>query len=228
MCGALANMKYTNTYRSLAIAVCYLAIADANLALASLTIDVPSGMKGTSALEGNYAYIWTVASGPLAAGQTVNSASITFSNIKLTATGHGNDISFDLGRVFTGMSKPSAGSLPTAGHYGTYTDNDALGDAFGGNIPANARNLGTQSLTLNQLTSWTYNFSSADLTALNSYANQGSWGFLIDPDCTFNVGDICFSYTTVPEPSTFIAGALLAIPFCIRGARCWRNRRHAA
>ena len=220
-------MKYTNTYRSLAIAACCLSIAEANVALASFTIDVPSGMKGANALDGTYAYVWTVASGPLVAGQTVDSASITFSNIKLTATGSGNDISYDLGRVFTGMSAKPA-TLPAPGSFGTYQDNDASGDAFAGNIPANADHLGTKNLTLNTLTSWTYTFSANDLSALNSYASQGSWGFLIDPDCHFDVGDITFTYTTVPEPSTFIAGALLAIPFGLQGARCWRNRRHSA
>ena len=154
-------------------------------------------MLGNGALNGTYAYTWTVASGALVSGQTVDSASITFSNIKLTSTQSGY-LYFDLGRVFATMvAKPS--TLPTPGNYGTYTDNDASGDAFDGNVTlGNAIHLGTgkQSLTLNQLTSWTYIFTSADLTALNSYAGLGSWGFLIDPDCSFNVGGITFNYTT--------------------------------
>jgi hypothetical protein len=165
------------------------------------SINAPSGMTGSGALNGTYAYTWTVASAssPLASGQTVDSASITFSNIKLTSTSSGS-LYFDLGRVFSGMdAKPSTG-LPTPGNYGTYQDNDASGDAFSGNVTAgNADRLGSSqpvSLTKNVAQSWTYTFTSADLTALNTYAGLGSWGFLIDPDCSFDVGGITFNYTT--------------------------------
>src|ERR1035441_9908421 len=100
-------------------------------------------MIGTGALNGTYAYTWTVASGALVSGQTVDSASITFSNIKLTSTQSGY-LYFDLGRVFATMiAKPS--TLPTPGNYGTYTDNDASGDAFKGNAPGNADQLDRKS-----------------------------------------------------------------------------------
>jgi hypothetical protein len=158
------------------------------------SINAPSGMLGNGALNGTYAYTWTVASGALVSGQTVDSASITFTSIMLTSTSSGY-LYFDLGRVFTGMvAGPS--TLPTPGNYGTYTDNDASGDAFKGNAPGNADQLGSQPLAKNVATSWTYTFTSADLTALNRYAGLGSWGFLIDPDCSFNVGGITFNYTT--------------------------------
>ena len=146
-------------------------------------------------MNGTYAYTWTVASEALVSGQTVDSASITFTSIILTSTKSGS-LCFDLGRVFETMgAKPSP--LPTPGNYGTYTDNDASGDAFSGNVTAgNADHLGTQILQQNTAATWTYTFTSADLTALNSYAGLGSWGFLIDPDCSFNVGGITFNYTT--------------------------------
>ena len=158
------------------------------------SINAPSGMIGTGALNGTYAYTWTVASGALVSGQTVDSASITFSNIKLTSTQNGW-LYFDLGRVLKGMvAEPS--TLPTPGNYGTYTDNDASGDAFKLNAPVNADLLNSSqpvSLTKNVAQSWTYTFTSA---ALNTYAGLGSWGFLIDPDCSFDVGGITFNYTT--------------------------------
>ena len=93
------------------------------------TINAPSGMIGTGALNGNNAYTWTVASGPLVSGETVDSASLVFSNIKLTSCGSGNNISYDLGRVFSGLIA-APDPLARPGTYGAYTDNDAAGDTF--------------------------------------------------------------------------------------------------
>jgi hypothetical protein len=193
------------------------------------SISAPSGMIGTGKLNGSYAYTWTVASGPLVSGETVDSASLVFSNIKLTSSGSGNNISYDLGRVFSGLiAKPS--TLPTPGNFGTYTDNDASGDAFAQNIVnGNAKNLGNKALTLNVLTSWTYTFDTSALTALNSYASQGSWGFLIDPDCLFNVGGITFNYTTAGSGGSVPDGGITAM---LLGAAMlglgWAKRRVSA
>jgi len=163
------------------------------------TIGAPSGMIGTGALNGTYAYTWTVASGPLVSGSIVDSASLTFTSIKLTSSGSGNVLSYDLGRVFSGMAA-GPGTLPTPGHYGTYTDNDASGDAFNQNVVnGNAVHLRTQNLTYGVSTNWSYTFTAADLNSLNNYASLGSWGFLLDPDCSFNVGAINFTYTTKPN-----------------------------
>ena len=184
--------------KKIIITTALLGIASIAFATSTSPITAPSGMIGTGALDGTYAYTWTVASGALVPGSVVDSASITFTGIKLTSVASG-DLNVDLGRVFSGMTaKPS--TLPTAGNYGTFTDNDAPGDAFAANITAgNAMLLGKTTLAQNVAQTWTYTFNSAELTALNSYASQGSWGFLIDPDCVFNVGNIQFTYTTAPN-----------------------------
>ena len=185
--------------------------------------NVPAGLIGTGALDGLYAYTWTVASGALVSGSTVNSATLTFNNVVLTSVASG-DLSVDLGRVFSGMAaKPS--TLPTPGNYGTYTDNDASGDAFAANITSgNATHLGTTTLSKNVVVpTISYTFTSAELSALNSYASQGSWGFLIDPDCIFNVGGISFTYTTtsngVPDGGTtamLLGAAMLGLGWAKR------------
>jgi hypothetical protein len=44
---------------------------------------------------------------------------------------------------------------------------------------------------------------------------------------TFGIDNFSLSYSAVPEPSTFIAGALLALPFGVQGVRYLRNRKRA-
>jgi hypothetical protein len=151
------------------------------------TINAPSGMIGSGALNGNYSYLWSV---PLAA-QNISYASITFTGVKETAGGNGNSISTDFG-TFVGI-----GTVPTAGNYSAISDGDAAGDAFQGNINSGkATRLGTELFpALNVAHTWTYVFTTAQLVSLNSYIATGNWGFEIDPDCHFDVGGISFDYT---------------------------------
>jgi len=177
------------------------------------TINAPSGMIGTGALVGTYAYLWSV---PL--NQDVTSASITFSGITETLSGNGNDISVDVGS-FIGMAVGQS-SAPTSGNYSTIYDGDALGDAFKANTTGStpsATYLGTEKFpSLNVSQSWIF---SIDAATLNNYINAGNWGFEIDPDCHFNVTGITFTYTTatvtnktsVPDNST--TAALLGLAF---------------
>lgn len=151
-------------------------------------VSAPAGMIGTGALSGTYAYLWSV---PVT-DQNVNSASITFTSVKETAGGNGNSITVDFGS-FVGI-----GTVPTSGNYIKKTDNDAAGDAFQANINSGkAVRLGTELFpSLNVSHTWTYVFSAAQLLSLNTYIAAGNWGFEIDPDCTFTVGNIQFNYTT--------------------------------
>ena len=184
--------------KKIIITTALLGITSIAFATSTSPITAPAGMIGVGALDGTYAYTWTVAAGALVPGSTISSATLTFSNVKLTSVSSG-DLNVDLGRVFSGMAaKPS--TLPTAGNYGTYTDNDASSDAFAANITSgNATLLGRTTLLQNVLVpTISYTFTQAELNALNSYASQGSWGFLIDPDCIFNVGNIQFTYSTDP------------------------------
>jgi hypothetical protein len=183
-----------------------------NFAQAS-TIDINAPLSGTGALNGTYAYLWSV---PLNAD--VTSASITFTAIVETLTGNGNDISVDVGS-FIGMTVGQS-SAPTAGNVSTVTDYDAYGDAFLKNTTGSnptATHLGTESFpSLNVSETFSYNI---DPATLNAYINAGNWGFEIDPDCHFNVGSIVFSYTTatvtnktsVPDNAATVA--LLGLSF---------------
>jgi hypothetical protein len=47
------------------------------------------------------------------------------------------------------------------------------------------------------------------------------------PNPQFRLDDITLVGTAVPEPSTFVAGALLALPFGVQGVRYLRNRKRA-
>jgi hypothetical protein len=171
----------------------------------AITINAPSDMTGTGALVGTYAYLWDVGPINLSAGQQITSASITFTGVTETLSGNGNDISVDAGSIFSGMGFSGTGSgvptsitsLPAAGTDKSYTDNDASGDAFQKDINSGkAVNLGTElfpKLNVAQTFTFTF-FTTSELAALNSYIT-GLWGFEIDPDCHFNVTNICFTYT---------------------------------
>jgi hypothetical protein len=186
-----------------------------NLAQA-ITINAPSDMIGNGALIGTYAYLWDVGSLGIPTGDQITSASISFSGVSETASGNGNDISVDFGRIFSGMSFSGTGTgvknnqlsgyLPGGGSDSTtnYVDNDAPGDAFQNNTTVksngyyNAYNLGVQSFPkLNVTTNFTFTFTTNELSALDNYIT-GLWGFEIDPDCHFNVGAISFNYTVGP------------------------------
>ena len=178
---------------------------------------ITSTIQGTGALDGTYAYLWNPGI-TVPTGEQITSASISFNNIDETLRGNGNDISIDFGSIskstyFTGTSGTTTlgalGSLPGTGNNSTkYADNDATGDAFGKNLTTNsvgssyknAYNLGTMSfgsLKLGTVVSQTFKFSTNELAALNSYI-PGLWAFEIDPDCHFDIGSICFTYTVGP------------------------------
>jgi hypothetical protein len=171
----------------------------------AITINAPSDMIGTGALVGTYAYLWDVGPLIIPTGDQITSASISFTGVKETASGSGNDISVDFGRIFSTMAGLT-GNMPKAGTNSIYTDNDALGDAFLQNTMTktngyyNAYSLGKQLFpSLNVTTNFTFNFTTNELAALDNYiTGPGLWGFEIDPDCHFDVGAICFNYTIGP------------------------------
>ena len=186
-------------------------------------INAPSGLTGSGALNGEYAYLWTVGSGNLVPlGQTLGSVTVTFNNIAETLRGNGNDITIDLGS-FVGM-KVGQSSVPTVGHYGQIHDGDARGDAFQANINAGkAVRLGTMNFAhLNVPQSLSITLTASEESALSSYMSKGAWGLEIDPDCHFSVGSICLSYgfepssRIVPDRTTtlFLLGACFAVMAC--------------
>ena len=203
-------------------------VASLNFAQAT-TINAPSGLIGTGALNGNYAYLWTVASGNLASsGQTVNSVTVTFNNIVETITGSGNDITIDVGS-FVNMAVDKS-YVPAVGSYSgnAISDGDATGDAFQANITAgDAVRLGMMSFSSTYVSqNLSVTLTGSELSALQGYMNAGAWGLEIDPDCHFNVGSISLSYTTtgtnlgVPDS----ASTLGLLGFCFAGLFFFRRQ----
>jgi hypothetical protein len=199
-------------------------MASAGAALA-VTVDAPAGMIGSDSLNGEDAYLWTVASGSVVpAGQTLSSVTVNFDNIAETVAGAGNDITIDVGS-FVNMAVDKS-SVASAGNYGTVVDNDALGDAFQGNINAgDAIRLATMDFTtLNDPQSLSITLSSSQLTTLQDYMSAGAWGLEIDPDCHFNVGGISVTYTTGPRTVPDNGSTLMLLGGCFVGLMMWQRR----
>jgi hypothetical protein len=172
-------------------------------------VNAPSSLIGKNALNASYAYLWTA---PVAA-QDITSATITFTGVTRTGSGHGNDISVDIGS-FLGMSVGQS-SVKASGGLGIVKDKGAAGDAFKSNITGGkAVTLGTQYFpSLKAPQTWTYTFTADQLVLLNSYISAGNWGFEIDPDGKFTVGGITFNYATsqIPPPKT-TGGTVATVP----------------
>lgn len=134
-----------------------------------------------STLSGNNAYEYLVS---MAAGQNITAASLTFTSVKLTASGW-NTFSYDI------INRQDATTAISA-------DGDAKGDYFTSHTPysATAVQLGNKSFTLGETWNYTYTFTGALLATLNSYAADGFFNFGFDPDCTYTVGSIKFDYQT--------------------------------
>jgi hypothetical protein len=168
------------------------------------TINAPSTLIGTSVLNGNNAYSWGI-SIAVPTGQVVTSAQIDFTNIKLTASnGTGTDY------LYTDLLNTHTAGVTTK------VDNDAPGDYWATQLSgANITSLGSKLFTTVGTTlTWSYVLSASQLTALNSYLAAGSFNIGIDPDCSFSVGGLSFTYTLSPKPNSVpdqAETALLAI-----------------
>jgi hypothetical protein len=177
-------------------------LAHANTIGAPVTLTSP--ISGSDALNGNLAYEWGI-SIPLSAGQTIASATLSFNYIKLTVSGSGNDIHASL------INRNDLGVNGVT----TFTDNDNTGDYFSTFTGYTA--LGTKAFSyVGQTQSWSYVFTPAELTKLNTYALDGKFDIGIDPDCHYNVGSITFTYTVstpVSVPDTATTAGLLGMSF---------------
>jgi hypothetical protein len=193
-------------------------------------INAPSGLIGSGALNGEYAYLWTIASGNLVpAGKLMGTVTVTFNNIAETLRGNGNDITIDLGS-FVGM-KVGQSSVPSAGHIGQVYDGDAKGDAFQANINAGkAVRLGTMNFAhLNVPQSLSITLNSSEESALSGYMSKGAWGLEIDPDCHFSVGSISFSYGFLPSDRLVpdSVTTLFLLGGCFAAIACFPRREYA-
>ncbi len=175
------------------------------------TINAPASLVGTSALSGNNAYAWNITTVVVPTGQQVDSATITFSNIKLTSAN-----SSGIGYLYTDLLSLRSTSLAVS----TYTDGDAAGDFFTAQPYFNS-SLGTTIFSsVGTTLSWSFSLNSAQLLTLNTYIAAGGFSFGMDADCYYNVGALSFSYTTatttvphggVPDAATtaYLLGASL-------------------
>ncbi|MEI6192974.1 MAG: VPDSG-CTERM sorting domain-containing protein [Verrucomicrobiota bacterium] len=187
-----------------------LLIGSLNFAQAT-SITLTSG----STLHGANAYEYLVS---LTAGQNITAATLTFNNVKLTASGW-NTFSYDL------INRQDATTAISA-------DADTQGDYFTSHSPysSTAVQLGTKTFRLGETWNSTYTFSGATLSTLNTYAADGFFNFGFDPDCTYSVGSIVFNYTaqtvtnhtSVPDSATtvMLLGASLVSLVALRRKFC--------
>jgi len=159
-----------------------------------IPVNAPSSLIGTGTLNGTDAYEWGLSLGK---GTQVTSAEIDFTGVKLTASGN----SKGTGLLYTDLLKSSNTGLATA------VDNDAAGDYWSTKFSgANITSLGSESFaSVGTILTWKIILNAAQLTALNSYlaANAGVFDIGLDPDCHYNVGGLCFKYTT-PDAATTV------------------------
>ncbi len=165
-----------NIMKTSIIAAVLLGVANIASAITVTSYGPITGPSGVN-WEGKYAYTWDVNAPALAAGETVTSAKISFSNIKLTSGS---------GKLWVDFGSVTANNR--------YTDNEASGDYFDGRSGFNAVDVGLKTWSYGSTKSWDWDIS--NLTALNTRMLAGNLGFLFDPDCYFQIGCITFCYTT--------------------------------
>ena len=144
--------------------------------------------SGLGTLNGANAYSWGV-SIPIASGQTVISAAIDFTSVQLTSTGSGTLYADLLNSQATGVK--SVSDTASGDYWAT--------KFFGANIASlGSTFFASQGTTL----TWGYILNTSQLAALNSYLAVGTshtFTIGIDPDCTYTVGGISFTYNLSPQ-----------------------------
>jgi len=144
-------------------------------------------------VHGHY-YTWGI-SYTLADGEVIDSAVLTYQNIYDWTVEEGDMLYTHL------LDNPPLGTS-------SLSDN-VTGDQFAGQgtlIGVWSDPGGGQPTSYNL----TYTFNNSQLAVLNSYAQDGSFGFGIDPDCHFYNDGVKFEITTahVPAPGAILLGSI--------------------
>jgi len=168
-------------------------IIAAAFSLCGLAHATTVNVLSSATLNGTYAYTDGIGIS-LTAGQSITAAEIDWTNVKLASSGN----SQGTGVLYTDLINSKTTGLTT------YTDNDSAGDYLATKFPGNITSLGSKSFaSVGTTLSWSYVLNATQLTTLNSYLTSGIGVFNIgfDPDCTFPVGGLSFTYTVSSSPS---------------------------
>jgi len=167
-------------------------ILAAVLSLCGLTHATTVNVLSSATLNGTYAYTDGIGI-TLSAGQSITSAEIDWTSVKLTSSGN----SQGTGLLYTDLINSKTTGLTT------FTDNDSAGDYLATKFAGNITSLGSKSFA-SVGTTWTgsYSITGTALNALNSYLTSGGGVFNIgfDPDCKYTVGGLTFIYTVGSQP----------------------------
>jgi len=144
---------------------------------------------GLNYLDGSRWYTWGIDM-TIPEGETITNASLTFRGIYAPAN---YDILYGdlLDYAWSGVN--STGGSDWGDHFATL-----------GATPLFAY----QDATPYHPDDFTYTFGDTQIIALNNYADNGNFGFGLDPDCWFSSNNVTFSATSsgapVPEPTTML------------------------
>lgn len=186
---------------------------------ATTIVPGPAGLIGANTLLGGTAYSWGI-SIPVPSGQEVTSAEVDFTSVSLNigdANGTGTMFVDMLNSKKTGLTEVSEGSGIS----------DYWATQFSG---ANIAHLGTETFShVGQTLSWSYVFTSSELTALNNYLtdNSGIFNIGIDPDCHYSVGGLQFQYTlggTTHNNVPDVAATALLLVLGLAGLEVFRRQ----
>jgi hypothetical protein len=162
---------------------------------------------GTISGPNSYIYNTVAALDPT---QNYLSATLSFSGVKLTATGGDNTLNYDLLNVNTATT-----------HFAdTGTSTQTEGQDWFEHNSYNYDKIGASAkvFSLNQTQSWNETFSSTALAdLLSDIKTFGSFDLGIDPNCTYNVGTITLTFTTtkknISTPDQSMTVVLLGLSF---------------
>ena len=167
-------------------------LAFGNIAEASLYVFTPSDADLADMPHGN-AFLWGMKK-VIPANESIIGASIFINDINNWQVE--NDILYMrlINTATTGVR--------------TYSDNEAAGDYFSGrgtyltSYADNNHYRNRYGQWVNPAEDWTYDFTSSQLDALRSYAQDSMFGLSFDPDCHYYNNGVTFTIETTHTPDS--------------------------